>query len=131
MQILSDPTLIFGKYLNVNCSSCDGKTPLHYASLQGDEEMVRAIINLNPDFDKAANDGNLAIHLAAERRNYGIVRLLGERCGRHTLIRPNSVGKNALEVLVEAWSSLSKKGRKVDKLEYASCKNLLSLKMGK
>ncbi|EPQ59483.1 ankyrin [Gloeophyllum trabeum ATCC 11539] len=65
-----------------------GRTALHVASLRGNEELVRMLLDLGADYDLADNEGNTPLHYASAWGHIPIVQLLIER-GCHYLARNN------------------------------------------
>jgi ankyrin repeat protein len=58
-----------------------GWTALHQAALRGDAAMVRALLSFGADPSIRADDGRTAADLAAAKRHFGIVPLLGPSPG--------------------------------------------------
>ncbi|TFK55998.1 ankyrin [Heliocybe sulcata] len=56
-----------------------GRTALHVASLRGNEELVRMLLDLGADYDLADNEGNTPLHYASAWGHIPIVQLLIER----------------------------------------------------
>ncbi|KAH8830458.1 ankyrin repeat-containing domain protein [Flagelloscypha sp. PMI_526] len=60
-------------------SDRSGKTALHYASLKGNEELVRMLCDLGADFDLTDNQGNTPLHYASSWGHIPVVQLLIEK----------------------------------------------------
>ena len=54
------------------------KNELHHAAQMGHEEMVRALIEMSADINKAGNDGGTPLYLAAGHDNEAVLRALIE-----------------------------------------------------
>lgn len=77
------------------CSASGGETTLHLAAWQGQESVVRLLLDHGAEVDAQNKHGRTALHLATLRAHEGVVRLLLERgadvnlrdlSGRATLI---------------------------------------------
>ncbi|GHM58610.1 MAG: hypothetical protein sL5_03570 [Candidatus Mesenet longicola] len=76
-----------------------GWTPLHRAVLLNDVIMVNALLELCLKTDIADTDGNLPIHLAAERDYVKIIELL---CGdKNTIDKKNKYGLTPLHLAIQ------------------------------
>ncbi len=53
-----------------------GRTPLHYACLKGDDELVQKLVEEKADINLADDNGMTPLHFAAQERRIEIVELL-------------------------------------------------------
>jgi ankyrin repeat protein len=62
---------------NVNRHDKHGKTALHYAAAQGDEDEVFALLDAGADINARDNEGNTPLHEAAAfQNNYLFIKTL-------------------------------------------------------
>ena len=71
------------KYINdgadVNCSTANGSTPLHYAAFNGNLETARFLIGKGAGVNVKTKDGITPLHYAVSKNSKEIVRLLIEK----------------------------------------------------
>jgi ankyrin repeat protein len=73
----------------------DGRTALHWASLSGHMEIVKALVSQGADPSALDNCGRTALHLAATRGHVDVVELLlAANCDIHAV---DDFGHTALE----------------------------------
>ena len=53
-----------------------GRTPLHYAALDGDAERVRQLLSDGADPDAQDDDGWTPLHFACQERHSGVAKVL-------------------------------------------------------
>ncbi len=69
-------SLILEAKTDPNVAGKDGKTPLYWASFNGNIEVVKLLIDANADPNIADNDGNTPLHLASYYGRTDVVKLL-------------------------------------------------------
>lgn len=57
-------------FLNTDCKDINGMTPLHYACIHGDVDMLLNLYDMGADILAKDSNGNLPIHYAAKSRSY-------------------------------------------------------------
>ncbi|KAJ7590854.1 ankyrin repeat-containing domain protein [Mycena floridula] len=78
--VLRMARLYFDRYpKTLNWQNIHGRTPLHFASLKGNEELVRMFCDLGADFDLTDLKGNTPLHYASSWGHLSVVQLLIER----------------------------------------------------
>lgn len=70
-----------------------GQTPLIHAAYKGKAEMLRVVLEFNPNLEAQSGQGNTALHLAADRSYVQIVTTLLEAGARTDII--NNRGNTA------------------------------------
>jgi ankyrin repeat protein len=86
----------------VNDSTYYGYTPLHWASLSGNTELVQYLIANNADINASAKDKSTPLHLAIEEGHDKVVALL-VKAGADVMASRND-GKNTLHLASEGKS---------------------------
>ena len=103
LQVLSDPVLIFGKYLNINCTSPGTKfTPLHFAADLQNQELATAVLALSPVVTRKSDKGESAAHISAKRGDFEMLRLLVDWGGDAVLLDEDSNGNTPVTLLPTA-----------------------------
>ena len=69
-------TLMGTKGANINLPAGDGDTPLHSASLRGNEEAIRWLLSREVNLNATNTKGDTALHLAIRSKQYKAVWIL-------------------------------------------------------
>jgi ankyrin repeat protein len=91
--------------VNVNFSDVSERTPLHYAVLQEDPLVVRALINARALIDAQDIDGATPLHDAAAFGTAGILQALIQSIPASALNTPDNRGRTPLLVALENGNS--------------------------
>jgi len=73
-------------------------TPLHLAAWEGQDHLVKAMINKGVDLFAIDGLSRTALHLAVQRRNRRVVRLLMQAGGETLAIREDDNGDQAIDI---------------------------------
>lgn len=65
----------------LNASDSDGYTALHHAISEGHGDAALLLLTRGAEFDKEANDGNLALSLAPDAKTRSFILQAAERDG--------------------------------------------------
>ena len=81
-EVLSDFAAYIGcddlDQININSSSEQGKTPLHWMSVLGDNKAIKLLFEAGANIDVSDNKGNTPLHEAVIYRHYTTVITLIE-----------------------------------------------------
>lgn len=89
--------------LDINPKDINGRTPLHLASLEGQEQSSTLLIAWSTDMNEIDNEGLAPLHLAAVAKSYRIVRhLLMRGANRNT---KNKAGATPLKLAQQIGAS--------------------------
>lgn len=83
---------LLSQKVNVNCTDCNGKTALHYASSKGYQDLLLLLVT-DADIDVNIQDknGNTALHMAATYGHESCVKALIYSCPK---LNPNICNEN-------------------------------------
>ena len=96
---------LFHKVMNLQLNPRDhnGKTPLHLAALEGQEQSATVLIAWSQDMNEVDNEGLSPLHLAAVAKSFRIVRHLLMRGASRALT--NNAGATPLQLAQQIGAS--------------------------